>query len=681
MVGGGYGWGDWGDFLVTVYITTMDRYYYAADVATFLNADPDSILGTLARGHVFALEDLQRNTWSSQIQILQDKLSDFHEGHIAFEYGIPRMGKRADVVLLYKDIIFVIEFKVGASSFDRSAVDQALDYAVDLKNFHEQSHDRVLVPILCATKAPSLPIEDSPFDDGVYNVIKCNVETLAPTITAFSKNIPVGETLDIRQWLASIYKPTPTIIQAAQALYQGHSVDNISRSDASAINLSRTTNALTQIIEYSKQHQRKAICFVTGVPGAGKTLAGLNIANQRHNFDNNEHAVFLSGNGPLVDVLREALARDEVATQKSLGNSYTKKQALAKTSAFIQNIHHFRDDSMATSKPPNEKIVIFDEAQRAWTLEQTSQFMARKKGKQDFNQSEPEYLISVMDRHEDWSVIICLIGGGQEINTGEAGLPEWFRAVGKRYRHWDVFVSGRLTDREYNHGVADIFELLSEDQLNVESDLHLGVSLRSFRSELLASFVKAALDGNTSLAKNICPKLISKYPIFVTRDFDLAKQWLRHNSRGTESIGVLAHSGAYRLRPYGIHVKSQIDPKVWFLNERTDVRSSDFLEEAGTEFDVQGLELDWICLAWSATLRRVDGAWQYKAFKGSKWQSVKNETRQHYLLNAFRVLLTRARQGMIIFIPKGDQADQTRLPEFYDETFEYLKEIGIPELT
>ena len=412
------------------------------------------------------------------------------------------------------------------------------------------------------------------------------------------------------------------------------------------------------------------------MPGAGKTLAGLNIANERHNVDEGEHAVFLSGNGPLVEVLQEALAKNEVAEKKGTAQHITKNQALTKTKAFIQNIHHFRDDALQNDKPPIERVAVFDEAQRAWTLEQTSSFMSRKKGIQGFDMSEPEFLISVLDRHSDWAIIICLIGGGQEINTGEAGLPEWFYAIQKNYSHWDVYVSNKLTDKEYTNG-ENIYSVLTDSQLSVKDELHLSVSVRSYRSEKLAAFVKAFLDGNTLEAHAIYELLKNNYPIVVTRNIDDAKKWLRSKARGGEGLGITASSGAYRLRPYGIHVKSSIEPKMWFLNDRNDVRSAGFLEEVATEFDIQGLELDWTCVAWDANLRRAGDCWEFKNFRGTEWQNINDEIRKRYLLNTYRVLLTRARQGMVIFVPEGDESDRTRKPDFYDPVFQYLMQCGV----
>ena len=654
----------------------MRRAYYSATLEKFQSDQDDLILGELTRNHQFALEDLQRNAWISQILILKKSLKELPGCYVAFEYAIPRMGKRIDIVLLYQGIVFALEFKVGEKNYPNPALEQSLDYAVDLKNFHEQSHSRAIVPIVIATEAVDNDLAIQSYTDRVYHPIKSNQNNFVSHIKQLAEEINEEQALDPVEWIESIYKPTPTIIEAAQALYKGHSVKEISRSDSGAVNLGATSETIAEIIDSSKTKNRKSICFITGVPGAGKTLAGLNIANERHNVDEGEHAVFLSGNGPLVEVLQEALAKNEVAEKRGTAQHITKNQALTKTKAFIQNIHHFRDDALQNDKPPIERVAVFDEAQRAWTLEQTSSFMSRKKGIQGFDMSEPEFLISVLDRHSDWAIIICLIGGGQEINTGEAGLPEWFYAIQKNYSHWDVYVSNKLTDKEYTNG-ENIYSVLTDSQLSVKDELHLSVSVRSYRSEKLAAFVKAFLDGNTLEAHAIYELLKNNYPIVVTRNIDDAKKWLRSKARGGEGLGITASSGAYRLRPYGIHVKSSIEPKMWFLNDRNDVRSAGFLEEVATEFDIQGLELDWTCVAWDANLRRTGDCWEFKNFRGTEWQNINDEIRKRYLLNTYRVLLTRARQGMVIFVPEGDESDRTRKPDFYDPVFQYLMQCGV----
>jgi hypothetical protein len=655
----------------------MSRYYYRKIISDFQDESPKSILGELTSNHEFSLEEQQKNSWIIQINLLKGWLREI-SGEIIFEYSIPRMGKRIDCVVISKSVVFAIEFKVGANAYENHAVTQVTDYALDLKNFHEQSHSKKIVPILICTEAEDqIPVIDF-YQDGLAKTIFTNGKTLSKIISLANHQV-TEDPINADVWLDSIYKPTPTIIEAAQALYQGHNVEEISRSDAGAINLSRTAKAISSIIEDCKKNNKKAICFLTGVPGAGKTLAGLNLANSWHNEDDSEHAVFLSGNGPLVDVLREALARNEVETAKDKGEKKKKSTTISKAKAFIQNIHHFRDDALENAKAPIERVVVFDEAQRAWTLKQTASFMKTKKGKSNFNQSEPEFLISVIDRHLDWATIICLIGGGQEINTGEAGLQEWFASLKRSFPSWNIHISNKLTDYEYTQGKA-LYDLNSSSKVCLHQDLHLSVSVRSFRSEKVAAFVKALLDCDSEKAKALYSVIEDTFPIFITRDIEGAKKWLRSQARGSERYGLIASSGAIRLKPFAINVKNSIDPINWFLNDSNDIRSSYFLEDVATEFDIQGLELDWTCVAWDADLRHNGEEWLLRSFRGAKWQVVKDEDSKRYLKNAYRVLLTRARQGMVIFVPYGSSQDETRQPHFYDETYNYLRSLGLNEI-
>ncbi len=657
----------------------MKRSYFSDYTSNFLTTDESSILGELVRSHTFNLNELQRNSWIKEISILKFSLEDHYNSYICLEYSIPRMGKRADAVLLVNNVVVILEFKVGSSTYNSGDLDQALDYALDLKNFHEQSHDKIILPVLVATDAENTNNELKKYDDDIYLPIKLNQHNLSEVFEFINRINSSNEIIDPIKWIKSIYKPTPTIIQAAQALYTGHNVSEISRSDSHAFNLDATAKEIFNVIEYSKMNKKKSICFITGVPGAGKTLAGLNIANYTQNTDTyEENAVFLSGNGPLVTVLQEALARDDVFSNLEQGNNIRKAEALNKSKAFIQNIHHFRDEYLRDENAPIERVVIFDEAQRAWTKEQTASFMKQKKGIDNFIMSEPEFLIGVMDRHDDWAVIICLIGGGQEINKGEAGLPEWFTALKENYQNWKIWVSAELNDFEYNMG-EDLYADLNHGVIEEKEKLHLSVSVRAFRSEKVSEFVKTLLDCDAN-ASSLIDQLNGKYPIAITRSFDLAKSWLKEKSRGTERIGILASSGGVRLKPHGINAKNDIDPRHWFLNGKNDVRSSFYLEDVATEFDIQGLELDWTCVCWDADLRFTNNGWDYKEFRGTSWNNINDESRKLYLKNSYRVLLTRARQGMIIFVPYGDKKDFTRVPKYYDSIYNYLKNIGIKEL-
>jgi len=655
----------------------MSRYYYKSELNRFISQSKEEILGVLASKNEFGLDEQQRNAWKVQIEVLKRQLVAI-SGYILFEFSIPRMGRRVDCVILSHGLVFVLEFKVGSSLFDLSAIDQVLDYALDLKNFHEASHSRKVIPILIATEAPHIENQLQFDEDDVANPLLASGSTLAQLLKDVISKVQVTDQ-DCDAWVNSVYKPTPTIIEAAQALYRGHNIEEISRSDSGAINLSKTAAAIHKIIERSKSQNEKAICFLTGVPGAGKTLAGLNLANSWHDIENSEHAVFLSGNGPLVDVLREALARNEVDLAKSRGERSKKSTTVSKAKAFIQNIHHFRDDAIESQCAPIERVVVFDEAQRAWTLEQTSSFMKTKKGKLDFNQSEPEFLIGTMNRHAGYAVVICLIGGGQEINTGEAGLQEWFDSIKRSYPDWNVHVSSKLTDYEYTQG-RNLLDGIVSKRLFLNDDLHLSVSVRSFRSEKVAAFVKATLDSEIESARILYSQISKSYPLVMTRNIPAAKKWLRSKARGSERFGIVASSGALRLKAIGFNVKASIDPVNWFLNPKSDVRSSFYLEDVATEFDVQGLELDWVCVAWDADLRHSGVEWELKSFRGASWQEVRAIDSRTYLKNAYRVLLTRARQGMVILIPEGNDKDPTRLRKYYDGVYAIFKQIGIAEI-
>lgn len=652
----------------------LKRAYYTSCIKDFLDKNSFAIFGEITSNDQFASDDLQKNTWKKEIEILKRELFSFGEGNLLFEYTIPRIGNRIDNVLLYNGIVFLLEFKVGEATYPHYAIEQVTDYALDLSCFHKESHDKLLVPILICTRAPAKSQNIKFMKDNILEPYCCNEFNIGKYISEVV-SLYKREPFDYESWINSLYMPTPTIIEAAQALYIGHNVKDISRNDASAKNLNQTNKAINQIIDYSKANDKKSICFITGVPGAGKTLAGLNIAIERQKVDEDEHAVFLSGNGPLVDVLQEALARDDVQR-----NGTKKTEATRKAKEFIQIIHHFRDDAISIDTPPIERVAIFDEAQRAWDEQNLTDFMKRKKGVFDFNMSEPEFLISILNRHEGWATIVCLIGGGQEINKGEsAGIVGWFESLRCNYPDWDVYISDKITDEEYSKG-RNFDELARGINYEIIQDLHLSVSLRSFRSENVAAFVKAVLDKDKDRARDLYRQFNKDYPICVTRDLETAKKWVKEKAKGSQRFGITASSGAKRLRKYGIWVQNNIDAPNWFLNGKDDVRSSYFLEETATEFDIQGLELDWTIVCWDANLRFNNNCFQYYNFNGTKWQNINKEENVLYLKNAYRVLLTRARQGFVIFVPTGDENDITMQLDFYDGTYNYLKEIGIKEI-
>lgn len=695
----------------------INRYFYKASITDFTSDSLDVIFGKIARNDEGDSVAEQKYAWSEEIEIMQQVLLPWKDenGEIIFEYSIPRLGKRIDVVVLLRSIVFAVEFKAGEDAYLQSAVEQVMDYALDLKNFHLASHHRTIVPILVATEAKksSHELRFSVYDDHIYNPLLTNTDNLGRLIGEVLEREQVQPSTadEFADWAISRYSPTPTIIEAASALYQSHSVEDITRHEAAGAALEETTQFVLDVITHSKEHGEKSICFVTGVPGAGKTLVGLNVAIQQSIKAENDPtgernlAVYLSGNGPLVKVLTAALAKDKQKHEYEKGNKCNITDAKREVSQFIQIIHRYRGNMLAKIKLPItdgkleidesksvahhtaghgevEHVAIFDEAQRSWDLDHLAGWLARggsrggMKKIPAFPMSEAEFLIWSLNLRKDWAVIVCLVGGGQEINTGEAGIGEWIRAVNETFPDWKVYLSKHLTDKEYAEG--NIAELVSHNPNAQQVDqLHLAVSMRSFRAESLSKFVHCVLDRDVIQAQILYQSFRDKYPVVLTRDLEQAKAWLEKKARGSERYGLVVSSQAYRLKPLAIDVRLQPDIESWFLADKKDVRSSLFLEDAATEFDIQGLELDWTCLVWDGDFRYTPNGWDHNAFRGSKWQKIRQKEAQSYQLNAYRVLLTRARQGMIICVPEGKLEDHTRQPEFYDGTFEYLKSIGL----
>lgn len=683
------------------------RYYYSDTITDFLQKEDMVVIGKLALAYSHDINDETKMSWLEELRVMRSVLKNYkNRGSVYFEYNIPRMGRRADVIVLIDDVVFVLEFKTKKSKFTHEAVTQVWDYALDLKNFQEESRNRILIPVLVAPseKDKNCQIELSHFEDLVYNPLQVNEKQLYVAIenvvmTIADKAVFLASKDDA--WAKSGYEPTPTIIEAAIALYEENTVEDITKHDG---DIDATAVCLERIINECREKRQKAICFVTGVPGAGKTLIGLQTAISQ--FEKNEKAVYLSGNYPLVEVLQEALTRDYVRRCKEEGNRCTKAEAKSKVKAFIQMIHHYRDLYLEGTEVkdnkimpiegyfqshsdkayvPTEHVAIFDEAQRAWTREELARFMKEKKSIKNFPYSEPEYLMSCMDRQADWGLVVCLIGGGQEINKGEAGIVEWLSSINRSFERWHVYMSDKLSDKEYAEGKALDMLQIDESQIHVESALHLSVSMRSFRAEKVSLFVHQLLNLQKEEASSTLREL-TNYPIVLTRSLDKAKQWLKSHARGSERYGLLASSKAERLKAISINVRYQPDFVHWFLEEDTDIRSSNALEDTLTEFKVQGLEIDWACVAWDADLRLNDDhtKWQhYQLRSGTKWQNINKPINREYQINAYRVLLTRARQGMVLVVPNGDYGvppDETRKPEWYDGIYNYLKDIGIKEI-
>ena len=688
--------------------------YYQNRLRDFVRTQSNIILGELAlKG---GNEPTQMHAWEVEVELLQEILRfwENEKAKILFEYTIPRLAKRADVVLLLRNVVFCVEFKVGQSSYLQKDMEQVMDYALDLKNFHKESHDLAIVPILVATEAGDYTksFEMSAYHDQVYNPLLSDSAHLFYIIDSVIKKEEAKgarhTAMDIDKWCISRYEPTPTIIEAATALYKNHSVESITRKEASGKSLRETTDYILEVIKNSRDKKEKSICFVTGVPGAGKTLVGLNVAiEQSHKINSTDEreslAVYLSGNGPLVKVLTEALARDK---KERDGGKIS--DARREVKRFIQEIYNYREQMLGKIKTPIkggqleidetkalaeaysgfaeiEHVAIFDEAQRSWTLKKLADWLAKggsygnKRKVPDFPMSEAEFLIWSLNLRKDWAVIVCLVGGGQEIHTGEAGIAEWLKACNSMFPDWKVYISDHLTDKEYAEG--NVKAILSGNKnVTYAPELHLKVSMRSFRAEKLSLFVHHLLERNVEEAKSVYSEIKDNYPIVLTRNVETAKNWLRTKARGSERYGIIVSSKAERLRPLAIDVKRECDVVHWFLDDKEELKSSLFLEDVATEFDVQGLELDWACLTWDGDLRYTKKGWQFYKFGTNRWTENRQEINQLYQLNAYRVLLTRARQGLIICVPLGDEDDKTRLPGYYNETYEYLKSLGLDVL-
>lgn len=680
--------------------TQTGKAYYCNSIPGFIADQSTNIVGRLVR-HSFDVNKEQANAWENQISELQRRLEDHGiEGDIIFEYDIVRLGKRIDVILLIRHMVFSLEFKNGKDIFTAQDAQQAEDYAIDIKNFHKESEDLYVCPILIATDATPYPKKQSSecYPDKQVHLQRENIETLIPKITEISKLYGDNQEIDFDKWFNSPYYPTPTIIAAAVEAYSSHNLSQIAHSEAGQENIDNCESKIYEIIDYAKTQKKKCVCFVTGVPGAGKTLVGLDVVAKSLDDSAGSLSVYLSGNGALVEVLREALKKSVEANDKereaiwrrakrSGGRNFDvprpekllNKHTQSAINTLIQSSYAFKKDNASHDHPTPENIMIFDEAQRVWNQEQ----MARKHDDPIMAVSEPKLLFSIMDRHKDWAVMICLVGLGQDIYDGEVGINEWFRCGIEDFENWELFYSPSIFTQVEDKNI-DKNMILSCDRCHQIDELHLKTSIRSFRADKQCQFVDSLLDNNPEKATEVYKIISEKYPVYITRNFDTAKKWVRSQVRGSQRSGVLACSSAQRLKPEGIYVPRDIDVKNWFLAPSNDLRSSNMLEVVASEFKVQGLEIDWAIVCWDADLRRKENTndWDHYSFRGTRWNKRNKPDQKRYLVNSYRVLLTRARQGMILFVPKGvdPEEDPTRDSKFYDDIYNYLKSCGIQEI-
>lgn len=651
------------------------KAYYCNSIPGFIKDHSTNIVGQLVR-HAFEINKEQSDAWENQIQQLQRRLEVCGmEGDIIFEYDIVRLGKRIDVILLIRHMVFSLEFKNGKDVFTAQDAQQAEDYAIDIKNFHKESEDLYVCPILIATDAPKYckPQLVGHYPDKQIYLQRENIETLIPKVAELTGLYGSDDEIDFEKWFNSPYHPTPTIIAAAVEAYTTHDISEIANSEAGQSDIDSCEAEIERVIDYARSNKKKCVCFVTGVPGAGKTLVGLDIVARNLHKGTDNLSVYLSGNGPLVEVLREALKKS-VKEKKQLN-----RNTEASINALIQSSFAFKKDNARTAIPPVEKILIFDEAQRVWNEQKMS---SKHKNDPDMSVSEPKLLYKIMDRHKDWAVMICLVGLGQDIYDGEVGINEWFRCGIEDFPQWELFYSpsifAQTEDKDIDEGMIS-----NSPRCHMYQALHLKTSVRSFRADKQCQFVDNLLDNNPGATKKVYEEISSKYPVYVTRDVSKAKAWARGQVRGSQRCGMLACSSAQRLKPEGIYVPTEIDVKNWFLAPSNDLRSSNMMEVVASEFKVQGLEIDWAVVCWDADLRRKnDKEWDHYSFRGTKWVKRNKAEQKRYLVNSYRVLLTRARQGMVIFVPNGvnEEDDPTRNSKFYDGVFNYLKSCGIREL-
>lgn len=668
--------------------------YARYSVDDFVHQDPSRIVAKLHSGYAndgfLSQYTQQTKAWDRILPLLQSELRQLAEDHpdakkwgILLEYPLYRLRKRIDAVLLSNSSIFVIETKVGASSFQSADARQVEEYALDLRDFHAGSKGHPLVPILWCTDASPQQVEAIASLDWVSQVCRVGASDLRNVLKAFA-TLGAASTIEAENWDNAPYRPVPTIIQAATTIFAGHDVRAIARADAS--NLAICAQRIVEIIADAKRTSRKAAIFLTGVPGAGKTLAGLQVVHDAvsHGTEKRGDIVYLSGNSPLVFVLREALARDMVERGRANNGHSTVGEARRLVRTRIQHISDFLKQYLTGTQPaqPYEHAIVFDEAQRAWDAAQGAK-------KFDRPMSEPSLILEIMGRHKDWCACVCLVGGGQEINTGEEGIKGWGDALRSldagEHERWTVYGPPDVFEGGASTGGLSIGELPVTICSLRESELRLSVPLRSYRCPAVCEWVSAVLDGDLGAAKGISTSF-ADYPVVLTRSLDVAKVWLRDKSRGERRCGLLASSGARRLRADGLGVLLGAGDgdaiAHWYLNNREDIRSSYCLEVPANEYACQGLEIDHSAICWGGDLlfEPEQSAWKCRELSGPRWNEVHTDAGKRHIVNTYRVLMTRAREGFVIWVPKGSSEDRTREPYELDSTAAFLIAAGAVSL-
>lgn len=669
---------------------TNGRTYYDSSISDFVsNKYPQDIIEFLTESdensQPFELEK-QKGAWLNQIKILQKYLVD-KAGYIIFEYILSRVNMRIDVILLMDDIVYSLEFKNNETDFLDEDINQAEGYGYALKNFYESNRDKYVVPMLIATKAPSSICSNSSDlgADKLFSLFKANVETMGQYIDAVrekygSDYIYSKEEFDA--WVNSPFKPNPTIIQSARAIYMNNQVDAFFKFDAGEENLKITELTIEKIIQEAKEEKKKIICFVSGIPGAGKTLVGLDLAGKTRNGTSTlPEAVFFSGNGPLINVLTEALGRDAM---KLNPNKYPSKyKAVNDVKVFIQDLHAFKQEIISSKKRIiDENVLIFDEAQRVWDEEQLEKWLVKKQADKSFyGLSEADLLLSTFDS-KDWGVIVALVGLGQDIHTGENGLGVWFNSLLKKKTEWEIRLSKEIFEQNADN-INNYKNVLLNNSRVIENDgLFLKTCIRTPRAKNLSEFTEALLNNRPDDAKKALEKF-NDYPICITRNLKSAEHFVINNAKRKERFGKICSSNSKILGRISGEFNN-IDNwhfANWMLDEGTTRDSSNSLIYSASEFNIQGLEIDWSLFGWDMDFYYSNGEWHEQKMLTPKRFVESNEIQKKHILNSYRVLLTRARKGMVIYIPKkNDFEDNYGVADYYDSTYEYLKSCGIKDL-
>jgi hypothetical protein len=662
--------------------------FYLASVTEFLSTSESELTGRLSTAYAQSgfseQKTSQTRAWISDILKLQQTLQAAAVARsasllwsILLEFPIPRKGTRIDVILLAGDTIVLLELKTTTGGAD--AVRQAEEYALLLHYFHQPSDQRRIVAFVVSslvTRSSPKPQLFLPIREAAAYWIPPIEQVSWAALTQALVTLSIASTIppiDAEGWNQGEYRPVPTIIDAALSLQSGLSIREIAHSQADRYDVDKLTRFIQICIDEAQREHRCAICFITGVPGSGKTLVGLNLAFSSKSQEDPIH--FMSGTGPLVKVLQAAMAAHHC---KRTGVNAAEGRMKAKT--LIENVHVFAKyyAEENAERAPSNHVIIFDEAQRAWDRKQNFSKFAR-------DYSEPEMLLRIMERHPDWAVIIALVGGGQEINNGEAGLEEWGRALASAAKPWLVYASPEALAGGSSVAGSQLFSAVPEHHLDVraEKQLHLDVAVRSIKADAYSAWVNEVVSGNAEAASTLARS--KPFAVWLTRSLSDLRALLREQTMGESRCGLVASSGATRVRAEGLEPDSTFHGEYpwhhWYLADRTDVRSSHQLEVFATEFEIQGLELDWIGLIWGGDFiwSEARGAWLCRNFahkRISAWSNQKNEHRQIYRRNAYRVLLTRARQGVVLYIPTGDAQDPTRSPTEFQETADFLVRCG-----